>query len=145
MKKIKTLRDLQDYLNKEIRLDATCVTQAQVDQFGKDTGDVNDHNSISTKHFNKPAVQGFFSLGLFGGFHKQVCQIENADPLNAEVINAVFSQPIYVGQTFIPMLKIEFVQDQGNRIKVIWRYELHSEDFQALLKAQLRLIYVFPE
>jgi acyl dehydratase len=86
VKKIKTLRDLQDYLNKEIRLDATCVTQAQVDQFGKDTGDVNDHNSISTKHFNKPAVQGFFSLGLFGGFHKQVCQIENADPLNAEVI-----------------------------------------------------------
>ncbi len=141
MQKITTLEDLNVFLNEELKVPSIILDQQKIDQFGKVTGDVNDHNSVSTTKFIAPAVQGLLSLDLFGGFHKQVCLIKGTDPTIAEVINAKFLQPIYVGQRIIPVLKITFVQDQGERIKVIWEYELRSEDAQVLLKAQLKLLY----
>lgn len=138
---ITTIRDLETFLNTEFKLPLTTITQEQVDWFGKETGDVNPHNAKPTVRFKQAAVQGFFALGLFGGFHLEVCKIPDTDPTNAEIINAKFKNPIYVGQKVLPILKIIFVQNQGERVKAIWDYELQCEDSQVLLKAQIKLLY----
>jgi acyl dehydratase len=116
------------------------IDPALVKAFGKMTGDWNDHNKKPTKQFEKPGVQGFLSLALFGGYHKEVCDVPGSDPINVQ-FSCKLLKKLPVGSTFMAGIAIKDVQERQKYISVEWRYELRNNEEELFLEAGIVIRY----
>lgn len=141
MKILTTLKDLQDILGQPFLFPEESISKEKVEDFGKLTGDWNNHNTGSTDKFEQPAVQGFLTLSLFADYHKRICRVENGDPINVQVVSALFLRPVYVDRPFTPTLTILKVEQKKDHIQVIWKYELLNPDRKRLITATIEIRY----
>jgi hypothetical protein len=111
-----------------------------VKQFGQLTGDWNEHNEKSTGQFQEPGVQGFLSLALFGGYHKEICEIPGSDPMNVEFPCKLLKK-IPVGSTFTAALSVKDIKERPKYISAKWTYGLWDNTEKFLLDAYVVIRY----
>ena len=143
MQLLTTFSCLQNQIGLPITLPAESIPLSTVSLFGELTGDKNDHNVEATQKFVRPAAQGFLSLSLFADFHKRICRIENADPINVRIIETRFLRPVYVDEPITPKLTIKSAEQKSDHIVVIWKYELLNTASKKLVFAEIELRYYF--
>jgi acyl dehydratase len=143
MNPLRNLRDIQSHIGTPLIFPAEPIPLSKVSAFAEITGDKNDHNAATTEKFARPAVQGFLSLALFANFHKRICKIDNADPINVRIIDAKFLRPVYADEPVITKLTIKSVESLPTHLMVIWKYELLNTESKRLVFAEIELRYYF--